>query len=748
MPRHHRAAHLALLAAFAPLPAAADVTLDAVQVRAAAELPLADTVTPTSVIDAETAEHINTSSVEDIVKYEPSLVVRRRYIGDSNGTLGMRGANMFQTARSSVYADGLALHSTLETRWSGAPRWGLVSPEEVEATEVLYGPFSAEYGGNAMGGVVRMHTRMPAERKLAVEAGAFAQDFEFLGADDTYTGHRESLYWADAFGDWRISLLHHRLENDGQPQTFRARETSAPTGGETAVRGAFLGPDATGTEVAWVGDTGTAATRSDLTKLRLGYALGDWLARATVAYEDRDWFTRPTNYLVDASGNPVWEGDAVFGGRGFDLKPKDFAISDQTRRSLLAGFGVEGPLGADWTLEADLSRFEVLDDATRSSNRNPDDPAFTPAGTLSAYDDTGWRTFDLKARTEHLAGRNDMRLVAGYHYERNSLRIDGWNSDDFAAGEKTARSTSSGGKTRIHALFAQWGWDFAPRWDVSLGARHERWETYDAFFHTFGGELLDFDDRDATGFSPKFSLGFAPAEHWQLRYSLARAYRFPIVEELYSNEQSIHGETIADATLEPEIGVHHNLMIERAIPRGVLRANLFFERVRDTIWSQTDVVNNVRTFLPVDRVRTRGVELIVEQQRVAGAPVDLRANLTWTDSRILENSADPATEGRVFPRMPRWRANLLAIWHAGDRLDTSLGLRYASDSYGNLDNSDTVDRVYGAQDEYLFVDLKAGYRIGSVGKVSVGVDNLFDTEAFVAHPWPQRTFFVEGKLSF
>jgi len=48
-----------------------------------------------------------------------------------------------------LFTDGLAL----QTRWSGAPRWSLVAPNEIELAEVIYGPFSAGYSGNAMGGV-------------------------------------------------------------------------------------------------------------------------------------------------------------------------------------------------------------------------------------------------------------------------------------------------------------------------------------------------------------------------------------------------------------------------------------------------------------------------------------------------------------------------------------------------------------------------------------------------------------------
>ncbi len=41
-------------------------------------------------------------------------MIRRRFIGDSNGTMDMRGSNMFQTSRSMVFADGVPLHYLLQ----------------------------------------------------------------------------------------------------------------------------------------------------------------------------------------------------------------------------------------------------------------------------------------------------------------------------------------------------------------------------------------------------------------------------------------------------------------------------------------------------------------------------------------------------------------------------------------------------------------------------------------------------------
>lgn len=702
---------------------------------------------PSTEVTALEAQSINMTTVEDFVRYEPSLVVRRRYIGDSNGTLGIRGANMFQTARSMVFADDLPLHSLLQTQYNGAPRWSLVSADETASVQVIYGPFSAQYSGNAMGGVVDIQTEMPEQREFKLEANGFSQSFNYLGADDDYTGHREFLSYGDKLGDTALYLFHNHLDNDGQPMTFRSRKISGSGGPE--VLGAYVTPNNVGEDVVWVGDTGAADSTTDLTKFKASHEFGEWSALATVAFENRDWTTNPNNYLTDPlTGLPVWSGGASFQGYNFSVNPGDYAISEQNRRSLLVGLGVEGPVGGDWNMDVDVSYFDIMKDENRASKVSPLDPSYTPEGSINDWDDTGWQTLEVAFSNAQLASRDDMTLTLGYHYDGASMEINQYQSDNWRAGDKTSETSSSGGNTRTQALYAQWGWDFAPRWDVSLGARYELWETYDSHYYKYGGDMEDYADRDEDGFSPKLAVGFAPTDDWSLRYSLAKAYRFPIVEELYANEEKTTGTTIADANLGPEIGLHHNLTIEKQIPGGFVRANLYHEVVEDAIWNQTDIAANITTFLPVDEVTTSGAELIIEQDRIFDLDVDLRFNVAYTDSEITENAADPSVVGNVFPRMPEWRSGLLAIWHVLPQLDGSLGFRYASDSYGNLDNSDHQDQVYGAQDEYLFVDVKANYQISERAKVGFGVDNLTDELAFVAHPWPGRTFYLEASIGF
>lgn len=71
-----------------------------------------------------------------------------------------------------------------------------------------------------------------------------------------------------------------------------------------------------------------------------------------------------------------------------------------------------------------------------------------------------------------------------------------------------------------------------------------------------------------------------------------------------------------------------------------------------------------------------------------------------------------------------------------------MNVQYASDSFGRIDNSDTQDNVYGAQDAYERVGLKSTYRMNNGLSFGLGIDNLTNDVAYVAHPWPGRTFYA------
>lgn len=704
---------------------------------------------PTSVILQEDLLSINMATTEDVVKYEPSLVIRRRFIGDANGTLGIRGSNMFQTSRSMVFADGVPLHYFLQSRWSGAPRWTMVSASEIAQVEVIYGPFSAEYSGNAMGGVILIETAIPQVREAHVDIGYFSQDFSAYKFDGTLDGYKTFASYGDKIGDLSVYLSLNHLENTSQPQTFyygRTPNAQIPQN-PLAVSGGVSDFNELGDAAVVYGDTGIIDNTTDNLKLKLGYDFGDWQSLLNIAYEQRNALTdAPNSYLRTDAGETVWAGAVTEHGQVFSIPTARFGVSEMDRRSLSAGLRVKGDFNSRARLEANINQFSILEDETRTSARNPHDPEYSPQGSVSDFDNTGWHTADVKLSIDDL-GMEGLNLISGVRYEAYQLNARSFHSENYQAGSRDQKTSHSGGKTDLSALFTQLNWDINPHWDMSIGGRYEHWNSRKGYYWNSVNSSPDLErigvpSQSKETFSPKFSAGYKPHGPWIFRYSIARAYRFPITEELFLRFRDIRGAgTDADATLQPEDGIHQNLLIERTLNSGYIRANVFQETIKNVIENQTNTATSVTTFFPIDEVETRGVEFIINAQDAFVSCLDLRFNIAYTESEIVKNAANPALVGKTSPRMPKWRGNLLATYHLSDAWDIGGSVQYASNSYGRADNLDIYDRVYGAQDAYTHLGLKTNYRIADQWKVSAGVDNLTNNIAYVAHPWPRRTFY-------
>lgn len=705
---------------------------------------------PSTLLLQRDLSSINITTTEDVVKFEPSLVVRRRFIGDANGVMGIRGANMFQTSRSMVFADGVPLHYLLQSRWNGAPRWTMVSASEIAQVEVLYGPFSAEYSGNAMGGVVLIESAIPQQREVHADASYFSQQFSAYGFDETLGGYKTFFSYGDKLGDLSVYLAYNHLAADSQPQTYYHGASVAAGAASTPVSGAIVGNDERGNQQLWFGDTGRVESTTNNYKLKVGYEAGAWQWLLNIAYEDRLSLADAANsYVVDAAGTSLYSGNVVQDNKAIRLAASRLGTSDQSRDSLSTGLRLRGPVGEAALLEVNLNNFSVLRDQSRSSLANPADPAYTPDGQVTEFGTTGWQTADAKLTFDNM-GIDGLQLVTGLRHEQYKLNMDVYQSRDYASAEFTRYTSRSGGETRIQAAFAQLSWQIDEHWDGGLGGRFESFSSASGYYSqdlpsTPGFDLVQVPDQSATRFSPKFSLGFHFASPWYLAYSFGRAYRFPIVEELFSQYQAYNSISIANPALQPEAGLHHNLMLEHELSNGFVRLNLFQESVRDVIESQSETLPgglSVRTFIPLDQVDTLGVELVLNSKEVLVTALDIRFNLTYTDASIQRNRPDPSIEGNVYPRLPAWRGNLLATYHFSQKWHAGLSLQYASNSFGRNDNKDLEQGVYGAQDGYTRIGLKTNYQLAQSTALSLGVDNLTNNISYVAHPWPGRTYYA------
>ncbi len=704
---------------------------------------------PTSVLLPQDMASINAATTEDLIKFEPSLVIRRRFIGDANGTLGIRGSNMFQTSRSMVFADGVPLHYFLQSRWSGAPRWTMVSASEIAKVEVIYGPFSAEYSGNAMGGVVLIETAIPQKREFHADVSVFNQQFAAYEFDDTVSGNKTFLSYGDKLGDVSLYLSFNRLDNEGHPQIFRGSTPSSSNASDTAMGGNF-GEDALGRQQVWYGDSGIEFTETNNYKMKLGYDFGRWQSLFNIALEDRESDREGSTYIQNLDGTPMWGGtDVVINNQAFSFNSVRINGNKLDRRSISLGLRVKGQLSDTIKIESNINQFDIRKDTNTSSFLHPDDPAFTGSGQISDFTNSGWQTAEVKLVVQDFM-KPGVEWINGFRHENYELNLDVYDSPNYYTEEKGEYESRFGGKTQLNAFFSQLNWDISEKFDLAIGLRFEKHSSSDGYFSnddptTTGLDLVYAPSVESDKTSPKFSFGFKPNNDWLIRYSFAKAYRFPIVEELFRQYEAYNNINEANPELTPEDGTHHNLMFNRSFENGYARVNVFQDNVSDAIESQTDTLPSgavVSTFVPLDKTRAQGVEFIYNQYDALIDNLDVRFNLTYTDAKILENRRDTDWEGNIYPRMPKWRSNLLATYHISEKWQAGINTQFASDSFARVDNTDTVDEVYGAQDAYLHFGIKTNYQINERFSASFGIDNITNDITYVAHPWPGRTFYL------
>lgn len=699
----------------------------------------------------EIARSINAFDAEDALKYLPSLLVRKRYIGDYNhAVLSTRASGTGNSARSAVYADGILLSNYLGNGATFAPRWGMVSPEEIERVDVLYGPFSAAYGGNSVGAVVDYVTRMPTRFEAHAKFSYSRQPFELYGTDTTYSGRQGSIALGDRVGRWSWYLDVSRVDSEGQPLTFPTRypNAAASTAG-APVTGAVAGQDRTYRDWLILGAATQYHTKQDHVKAKLAYDFSPTL-RATYVFGwwKNDSEGRPQSYLRDGAGQPVYSGSINIGGNNYTLAQTDFNQSNEALEHYMHGLTVKSHTKGVFDWEVAASLYDYDKDTLRAPTIALPAAAGGGAGRIVNGSGTGWNTFAAKGiwRPEGVNGAH----VAEFGYQRESYRLRSIENrtTDWIAGAPGLRNQAFSGRTGIDALYAQDTWKFAPSWKTVLGLRYERWHARDGRTSNATSTVAQGSRHDDY-FSPKAALAFQANDDWVLKASLGRAVRMPTVSELYQGGINGAGVLINnDPNLKPERSWTGELTAERRLETGLLRLTAFGERTRDALYSQTNVLvtPNVTYVQNVGRIATKGLELAYAATDVGVAGLDLNTSATWTDSKIERNDKFPASVGKWQPRIPEWRATGQATYRMNDRLAATLAARYSGRQYSTLDNSDPNGFAYQGASKYFTTDLRVTYRIDRSWSMALGIDNLNNYKYWNFHPYPQRTYVAELKF--
>jgi iron complex outermembrane receptor protein len=719
-----------------------------------------------SITAREIDETINLKDPEDAVKYMPSLFVRKRNDGDNQAVLATRNWGLNSSARTLIYFDDLLISALIGNNNSGAsPRWNLVSPESIARIDFLNGPYAAAYPGNSIGGVLLITSKMPDKPFAVAKETVSAMPWNQYGTKDTYVTSQTSGAAGNREGplSWLVGANH--LDSYQQPLTYTTFGTVFGVG-PAGTTGTIPAWNRTGGVANVIGTGALAHSQQTSGNVRLAYDLSP-LVQATYSFGlwNNHQTSDPQTYLRSTlNGQPTFGGQAAFAANKYTW--------DQTHMSNAVSLRSDTKGVFDFDLSA--SSYNYLQDV----QLNPFTVAasgvgYSQNGKITRNDGTNWQNADAKGIWRPYGYGGSQEISFGLHGDRYQLNNPVYASAVWYATPSTGTRQlySEGlGETRTGALWVQDAWKIVPALKLTLGGRLETWRAQDGFnvnttTNAAGGitstASINQPSIASTNFSPKASLSYDPNKEWNITANFGEAYRYPTVTELYQNITVGGIATFANPNLTPEQDFSGELNVERKWVDGRVRLTLFKEHVNNAIISQTTNVTNssggqtpTTTIGNVEAVRMQGVELSAQKNDVYFTGLQLFGSVTYVDSRILSDptfvspTGNTTAVGKRVPNVPEWRSTIGATYRPNEKWAYTVAGRYTGKQYATLDNTDLFQHVYQAFDPFIVFDVKLHYNATTNLSFDVGIDNIFNAQYFLFHPFPGRTYVVAGKYRF
>jgi len=663
----------------------------------------------------------NIDTVDEALSLAKGIFVKRsKGLMDAYSSVNIRGFKGDQY--SLVLLDGQPLNGG----YRGRVQWTALAVDNIEKIEVIRGPSSALYGGNAMGGVINIITKTPQKLEASVTGG--------YGTDNT---KRYRLSVGDRFMDKLSLRIGYEGESTDGYVTAPVLRTIKP--GSGTLHGGYPMDDKYGNPTKWVvGDLGDNFAEKNTFDVKAAFDFSDTGRIAFTAESGRHkyGYDSPHTYMGSFSGSAIVGPDdqASFSPNDFisytGMGKKEIDVYALTFKELF------GPV----QFNAQVGTTSVDDGYTVESG-----------GSAATYYDSPGTLKEAKSRTWFTEVRGDVPIGESHKLTLGvSFRTDDSDTNEYklpyylSYSGKSDSTFYSGGKDRIWAVFAQDEWCIAETLSLYLGCRYDTWKVYDGASGKPASEI-HYNSRNDSQVSPKVSAVWNALEATTLRGSIGHAFRAPNLYELYRT-WTVWGTTSkSNPNLNPETLWAYEVGVDQGFFDGWTQASLtgYYNDINDLIYYKVDDAEKTRTLMNAGKARTVGFEFGVSQKIIEG--LSARGNFTYTDAKITRNPLDPASEDKMVTGIPKYMYNVGLYaeqkWFRGSVIG-----RYFSKIYNLSDNRDTAEGAYQTYEPAFMVDAKITFTPFEWGNISLSVDNVFDKEYYEYYKLRGRAFL--GELTF
>ncbi|MFC4727771.1 TonB-dependent receptor plug domain-containing protein [Coralloluteibacterium thermophilus] len=746
-----------------------------------ADRTVAESISPIDVITPEALQATGTTELATALsRVLPSLNFPRPAVSD--GTSAIRPAQLRGMAPDQVLVlvNGKRRHTTAlinvngtQGRGSSPVDFNAIPISAIERVEVLRDGASAQYGSDAIAGVVNVVL------KGSAGSGSIGAHYGMHSAGD---GERLGLSGDGgiALGDGGFlhvagQVAHQGLTNRARPFAGTPSPTNPPLGEKVSV-------------------TGDPTTDLAAIALNTEYALGP--AATLYAFGMASNRDITSNGFFRAATNPSQNIPEIYPDGFLPLinnRPKD--------RSLVAG--VRGQAGEwDWDLSYNYgyNRLSFDIENTLNASLGPTSPTSFYAGAL----ETTQNILNLDVdRSLDWGLAYPVNLAFGAEY-----REEKWNQSPgeplsyalgpffppylpgaqvfsgFQPGDAGAYDRHS------YAVYADLEGNLTERFSAGIAGRYE---DYSDFGSKFSGKLSGrFEFSDAVALRGTASTGFrAPSLQQQNFQSTATNFIGGVPFEIRTFgvdnpvAQALGAEPLkAEASTSYSLG----LVLQPAAAlyvtvdayqievddRIVLSENLTGPAVQAFLAERGIFgVNGGRYFTNAVDTRTRGVDAVATwRTALAAGSLDLTFGYNYNRTEIRAIAPNPpeltsggldlerigrVEQGRIERGAPRDKVLLSGLWNVGDWSFSAAATRYGE--FTVLQTAASNDQTFGAK---WVLDLAATYRVGG-WNLTLGADNVLneypDEVLFAnstggqypysnASPFGYNGAFVYGKVGF
>ncbi|MFP4475648.1 MAG: TonB-dependent receptor plug domain-containing protein [Desulfatibacillaceae bacterium] len=688
------------------------------------------------VITREDMEMMQVNTIDDALKYQTGLYLDRPAgLGDALPATTMRG--MPGDERSLVMVDGIPVNDP----YSSLVPYNMIDPNAISQVEVVLGPNSALYGGNAVGGTINMITADPTELEVGGRLG--------IG---TYNNRKAGGWVGDKLGDrFTFRLTFDWEAQDGYP-TSLATETIS-NGAATGITGGYeipydVDPDTGEIEKRWVvGDMGNKNSErfggtarftlkpSDTSKLTFLFMGGHH------AYD----YEEPNSYITDGNG-PVNQGKVTVGNGKVSgtVNPKDFLLGQGKREyyaPALTWQQMFGDVGLTAKLAWQLRESMYTSDTGPGSGNYFNCPGYVVESTDDEY------MAEVQADVPFTLGRRHM-FTGGLFYklgafDQETTALTFFRDEDSKTGPVYDITR---GDTSFFAPFAQVEWSLHDRVTLYTGLRVDWWWAENGKSGD-PNDLAVLEDRSKSAWSPKLSAVWEPVKDaTYIRASVAQAFKPPTIYDLYRTWTSGWGTLYkSNPDLDPETLWNYELGVDQYFwaRRVKFGATVFYSQLKDAIGSFKEPSGAY-------------VKKNVSDLDVLGFETGLRVypfdwmqsyvNYARYESEIQEDRTDPDLEGKSLENFPRDTVKLGADFRLWKFRYGIFGTYYGK-THWNAENAWSDEDVYSGFAPHWSWDTKLTFKATEHVEASVAWNNMFDEPEYWGGSIPAGTT-VYGEIRF